>query len=619
MAAVRMFFSCLFTGLHPAPSPSTTQVSPVFGMRSHTSTPFALTRSTVLSNVDTAPTTPSTTRATTFANGRFEHAERLYGLGFLVAKAIGLRLHLRLVPRSTPFARSTSSNNRPDSRSPSPLTRPPPQTPQVLNAPAAVLSESIPKISLFSPCLPPVSQAASIYVKALEHCYAMPVVIVNDKPGRTDEEKPLPRMEDMRLAYPSPNTQPSWSIPATTGHSDPQGDNHNDELTGDTVFENDTADIEDLADEDDVVEDPRAPDGTVYRIFGMLGEGAFGRVMAAVSSKGKMVALKVMHKPMLYQSGYPRNLLFSERDIMVRVTKLAVPFLMPLEAAWEQGDNVYLAMELCPQDLRSRIMDELHEEEVKLLCAELLLALDGLAKLRIVHGDIKPENVLITATGHAMLSDVGHAQCQHLDPNPENRTKAFEEWSAPGSVGTPGYYSPEALCRDRKDPVPFTSKTDVFSLGLVFVELMTGISEPLWDGVQLPTDLQFSVEAWNGMDQVERQAARMMTEGLKRVLDSDTLVFPSDAAKNLMLQPNPADRPTAAALLQHSYFKDLMMQDVRAMKISHIYEPRFFDNLNRINQDVAFLTWKHRRQDQTPRRLPGWYYKPLPRFTFIRK
>ena len=142
--------------------------------------------------------------------------------------------------------------------------------------------------------------------------------------------------------------------------------------------------------------------------------------------------------------------------------------------------------------------------------------------LKIVHGDIKPDNILITKTGSIVLSDFGLSQCAlTLDPT-RDQSRPFCEWSAPETNGTPGYYAPEVLLRYSRAPTPsFTSLADVFSMGLVFVELFCGLELPLWDPVDDPIDIDVDIDAWQDMDLPQRQAARMMVEGIRKVIDGN--------------------------------------------------------------------------------------------------
>ncbi|KAI0355219.1 kinase-like protein [Trametes cingulata] len=340
----------------------------------------------------------------------------------------------------------------------------------------------------------------------------------------------------------------------------------------------------------------RHPDGTEYHIIGKLGEGGFGRVMAAVSSKGELVALKVMHKPKVYTHDTGRENLSLERKLMAEAAEINAPYVVHLKAAWEQGDNVYFVMELCAEDLRTRLRrlavsrETLPALEVKMLCAELILALVDLERLRIVHGDIKPDNILITKEGRIVLCDLGLGQQM-----PRIWPCNFDEWHAQDIGGTPGYYAPETLCQciDGRAPESMSQKSDIFSMGLVLAELLCGLGGPLWDTVYDDPPEGIDQEQWMKMDDVQRQAARMMIEGLHNVLDSGWIE--NDDARDLvyqMLKPYPSQRPAPYELLRHRYFWDLNVGAVQYHMIPHPFKTAFQPRINMDVRDVAFKTWK---------------------------
>ncbi|CDO75041.1 hypothetical protein BN946_scf184640.g16 [Trametes cinnabarina] len=541
-----------------------------------------------------------------FQEEHWEHAERHYGLGIIVAKAIGLSNPLRLLSHSVKLAAVESSSHAcawSDTRTPSPLCFTGPETPAsagCVDSPSPGFARSTPsKIHWIpSPISPthcngtravsPAADPTTWYISALQAYYGIPTprlnhVIIPSYESFHGSAEQADTILDPVASSARIDTVPAWSTALRDTSPAADADLAVDER--DSVHDSHSGDYEvrgEVEGAEDVEVDlscvyPYHPDGTVYHLLGQLGQGGFGRVMLAATSAGELVALKVVHKPLLYDNGGVRDSLITERDMMAMATKYKLPFLMHLKAAWEEGDNVYFAMELCGEDLRSRIKRavrsglEISPREAKLLCMEMLscqvFALVDLDILETIHGDIKPDNFLITKSGRIVLSDLGGAQCvQALDHDFDPRVTPFHEWDAPYSYGTPGYYAPEVLCQERgaKD-AKFTSKVDVFSLGLVFVELLCGLEVPLWDTQGEPQDLDVDMDAWRAMDHSERQAARMMTEGLRKVLERDGVV--DDDARDLvcqMLRPDPKDRPTPCELLHHRYFHDLDMQAVRS-------------------------------------------------------
>ena len=123
----------------------------------------------------------------------------------------------------------------------------------------------------------------------------------------------------------------------------------------------------------------------------------------------------------------------------------------------------------------------------------------ALKDYHIVHSDIKPDNFLIVNGGSVVLSDFGLAQT----PEPALPTTAdFLEWrGVPG--GTPGYYAPQVLLSVGRY---VAHKCDIFSLGLVFVEVLAHMrGAVLWDVFKVPVEHADTPEVWSEMPPGVRQ------------------------------------------------------------------------------------------------------------------
>ena len=134
----------------------------------------------------------------------------------------------------------------------------------------------------------------------------------------------------------------------------------------------------------------------------------------------------------------------------------------------------------------------------------------ALKDFRIVHSDIKPENFLIDGRGAVVLSDFGLAQRPN-DPSHMSED-AFLTWHAIAG-GTPGYLAPEAL--NRFDPY-VAHKSDVFSLGVTFVEVLGRMKEGLWNVEIVPYGYEPGVSGWYGMSREDRQHWLMINTWLSK-------------------------------------------------------------------------------------------------------
>jgi serine/threonine protein kinase len=94
---------------------------------------------------------------------------------------------------------------------------------------------------------------------------------------------------------------------------------------------------------------------------------------------------------------------------------------------------------------------------------QCLAALAALHREQIIHGDLKPSNIMVKRTGHPKIVDIGSAL--QLNNMPEHRTC------------TPQYAAPEMLERNE-----FTPRADLASLGYVLIEIMAG--RPLFAGLR---------------------------------------------------------------------------------------------------------------------------------------
>jgi serine/threonine-protein kinase len=197
-----------------------------------------------------------------------------------------------------------------------------------------------------------------------------------------------------------------------------------------------------------------------YRIDRRIGRGGMGVVYLATDlALERSVALKVLAEELAKQPGFQRR--------FVGESKLAAsldhPNVIPIYAAGEHQGVLYIAMRFVPgQDLRTLLREEgrLEPERAARLVAQVASALDAAHAHGLVHRDVKPANVLMTAQDHVYLTDFGLSK----------RVAADSEATRTGLVlGTLDYVAPEQI--RGQDVGPFT---DVYSLGCMAVHLLTG-------------------------------------------------------------------------------------------------------------------------------------------------
>ncbi|KAL6494991.1 hypothetical protein OROGR_030910 [Orobanche gracilis] len=140
-----------------------------------------------------------------------------------------------------------------------------------------------------------------------------------------------------------------------------------------------------------------------FEIIKPISRGAFGRVfLAKKRTTGDLFAIKVLKKADMIRKNAVESIL-AERDILISVRN---PFVVRFFYSFTCRENLYLVMEyLNGGDLYSllRNMGCLHEDVARVYIAEVVLALEYLHSLRVVHRDLKPDNLLIAHDGHIKL------------------------------------------------------------------------------------------------------------------------------------------------------------------------------------------------------------------------
>ncbi len=196
-----------------------------------------------------------------------------------------------------------------------------------------------------------------------------------------------------------------------------------------------------------------------YRLESKLGSGGMSTVYLAIDETlGRKVAAKVMHREI---SDQPDQLERFRREARA-VAQLSHPNLVAVIDAGEDGGHPYIVFEFVPgETLKKRIAasGRLPTDEATAYAIEIGRGLAAAHAAGLVHRDVKPQNVLIDGDGRAKITDFGIA-------------RSIEEHglTATGRVlGTTDYVSPEQAMGK-----PVDARTDVYSLGIVLYEMLTG-------------------------------------------------------------------------------------------------------------------------------------------------
>ncbi len=158
-----------------------------------------------------------------------------------------------------------------------------------------------------------------------------------------------------------------------------------------------------------------------FKPLKIIGKGAFGEVRLCKWNKSnEPVAVKKLKKSeMIFKNKVMQSR--EERNVLANADKN--PWVVTLKCSFQDHDNLYLVMEYLPGgDLMNLLMkkDIFSHEEAQFYTAEMLLSLDSVHKMKYIHRDLKPDNVLLDVNGHIKLSDFG--LCKHTEIRPKKLT-----------------------------------------------------------------------------------------------------------------------------------------------------------------------------------------------------
>jgi len=205
-----------------------------------------------------------------------------------------------------------------------------------------------------------------------------------------------------------------------------------------------------------------------YELHEQLGKGGFGTVYRATDTTlGRDVALKVLHPQLTIDPDFLEKF----REEARLVSALGSPNIVTIHELGEEEGRTFIAMSYMSggslaQRLEKQKTIPLSEalKVIKQTCNGLRLA----HRKGLVHRDIKPGNILFDEEGNAVIGDFGLARA--IQKSSDSVRSSY------GGVGTPSYRPPELW----EGKPPADESTDIYSLGCVLSEMLTG--EKLFDG-----------------------------------------------------------------------------------------------------------------------------------------
>ncbi|OII75416.1 uncharacterized protein cubi_01937 [Cryptosporidium ubiquitum] len=285
-----------------------------------------------------------------------------------------------------------------------------------------------------------------------------------------------------------------------------------------------------------------------YQKLEKVGEGTYGVVYKAKDSQGRIVALKRIRLD-AEDEGIPSTAI---REISL-LKELHHPNIVSLEDVIHSERCLTLVFEFMERDLK-KVLDEnktgLPGNQVKLYLYQLLRGVAHCHQHRILHRDLKPQNLLINSDGALKLADFGLA-----------RAFGIPVRSYTHEVVTLWYRAPDVLMGSKK----YSTSVDIWSIGCIFAEMITG--KPLFPGSSDEDQLLkiFSILGTpNPRDWPQVQELPLWKQRTFQVFEKQpwNIIIPGFCQEGIDLLSNmlcfdPNKRISARDAMDHPYFKDL--------------------------------------------------------------
>lgn len=199
-----------------------------------------------------------------------------------------------------------------------------------------------------------------------------------------------------------------------------------------------------------------------------VGRGGMGEVYRGHNTRTNMaVAIKRVASNLRSDLASRRRIIQEARAI---APFLKHPHIVGITDVVESGQELFLIMEwIDGPNLRRQLEDGVTADECVKIITDCAEALSAAHERGIIHRDIKPENIMLTADGTVRVCDFGLAATV-VSPGQEGAVDGNASTAAFVEGGTPGYSAPETVLRGEFGP-----HTDIFALGIVFYELLTGV------------------------------------------------------------------------------------------------------------------------------------------------
>ncbi|EGR34080.1 hypothetical protein IMG5_024510 [Ichthyophthirius multifiliis] len=296
-----------------------------------------------------------------------------------------------------------------------------------------------------------------------------------------------------------------------------------------------------------------------FKILDNIGEGTYGKVYKAqdINTKEIVALKKYQHQ----EDGIPSSAL---REISL-LKEINHPNVVSLKDIIIKENNLYLAFEYAENDLKKFIDTKTSNEyidplTIKKIIYQILRGVAACHTRRIMHRDLKPQNILIDKNGTVKIADFGLSRTFSMPIRPYTH-----------NVITLWYRPPEILL----GALEYSTPVDVWSVGCILFELITKI--PLFQG-QCEIEQIFKIfqvlgtpseNEWPGISELkdykstfprfkQQKLGDIIMETMKKYDFSYEVDIAIVDLLNRMLIYDPSKRITAKSCLNHPYFNDIV-------------------------------------------------------------
>lgn len=293
--------------------------------------------------------------------------------------------------------------------------------------------------------------------------------------------------------------------------------------------------------------------------IGTLGIGGFGRVelVTAGLNNNQTFALKKMKKIEIQEDKHQQHIL-NEKNIMMSCSS---PFIVKLYRTFRDSRYLYMLMEPClGGELWSILRDKkkFDDSAAKFYTACVIKGFEYLHSKGIVYRDLKPENLLLDASGYVKLTDFGFSK-QVQDGE--------KSWTF---CGTPEYVAPEMIT----NKTGHDKRADIWSVGILMYELLNGIPP-------------FAKVRNNGScgDKPKNNVYSEILQGMKGVYFPPHMTSSSVELIRQLCRLNPAQRPSLAITRKYMWFASMDWQALEERRLSPPFLPKITGSQDTSNFD----------------------------------